>query len=93
MAHDEEHGMTIPNQLSMEALLAENGQCVSAGLPLPLRPADEQLSCGKDIVARSESRREQLERLMAEIAVEESRLKELHRELERVVRETLEHWV
>ena len=91
MAHDEEHGMTIPNQLSLEALLEEEGP-VSAGLPIPLRPADDKLRAAQEAAAKSQERRERLNRLMAEITVQENRLKELHRELSQVVRETLDHW-
>lgn len=89
MAHDEDHGMTIPNQLSLEALMAEDGQPVSAGLPPPLRAAHEQIVAGADLVAQSRERRERMHRIMAQITEHETRLLELHQELQHVVRESL----
>lgn len=81
--------MNIPNQLSLEALLAENGQCISAGLPGGLRPADDQLRTSEALVEESEARRQRLNEIMARIAEEEARLKELHKELELAIRECL----
>jgi hypothetical protein len=82
--------MNIPNQLSLEALLAEDGQCVSAGLPPGLDAADEQLRTSEALVQGSEERRERLNQIMARIAEEEAKLKELHKELEQAVRECLQ---
>ena len=82
--------MNIPNHLSLEALLAEDGQCVSAGLPLGLRPADDQLRESEAVVEGSEAGREKLNQIMARIEEQEARLKELHEELKRAVRECLQ---
>lgn len=81
--------MNTPHDFSLEALMAEGGQCVTAGLPFGLRPADDKLRASEAVVEGSEAGRERLNQIMARIAEQEVRLKELHEELKQAVRECL----
>ncbi len=82
--------MNIPNHLSLEALLAEDGQCVSVGLPFGLRTADDKLRESEAMAEGSEADREKLNQIIARIEEQEARLKELHEELKQAVRECLQ---
>jgi hypothetical protein len=70
--------MTDPMMFSMEALLAEDGQCVRAGLPESLRRELDETR------RRAKERLERLDRLIAEyeacLAEVQRRLAELRRE-------------
>jgi hypothetical protein len=81
--------MTGPHEFSLEALVADAGQCVSAGLPIPLRPADDALRASEAAVEGSATGRAKLEAIMARIAEHEARLRELHDELRAAIRECL----
>lgn len=81
--------MTGPHEFSLEALVADAGLWVSAGLPLPLRPADDALRVSEAAVEGSATGRAKLEAIMARIAEQEARLRELHDELRAAIRECL----
>jgi prefoldin subunit 5 len=70
--------MTDPMMFSMEALLAEDGMCVGAGLPESVR---RELDAAR---LRAKERLERLDRLIAEyeacLAEVQRRLQELRRE-------------
>jgi uncharacterized coiled-coil DUF342 family protein len=77
--------MTEPHQFSLEALLAEDGQCVRAGLPEAVRR-----DLPKTVENKTEmvnAKRKQLEQLLARIDEHQARLMELHEELRKAVTE------
>lgn len=76
--------MTIPNQLSLEALIAEDGLCVTAGLPESLR---QQLDAGRKLEEQAGVVREKAARILTEIAVHQAEIAKLHEELRQVLRE------
>ena len=73
--------MTDPMMFSMESLLAEDGQCIRAGLPESLR---RELDAARQYGQRAKERAERLERLIVEyetcLAEVQRRLEELRRE-------------
>jgi chromosome segregation ATPase len=73
--------MTEPHQFSLEALVAEDGQCVRAGLPESLR---REIDAARENSRRAKERVERLDRLIAEyeacLAEFQRRLQELRRE-------------
>jgi uncharacterized coiled-coil DUF342 family protein len=79
--------MTEPHQFSLEALLAEDGQCVRAGLPESLRRDLEKLKVIKNRAELVQAKREQLEQLLANINEHQTRLVELHEELRKAMTE------
>ena len=69
--------MTEPHQLSMEALMAEEGLFTSAGLPDSLRAKWDA----------ERAAREKADRILNEIAVHEAALAKLHAELRQTLNE------
>ena len=65
----------------MEALLAEDGMCVTAGLPEEMRRGLDRSQCGPRSVERGKAERERMEKLLASIGEHEARIKELQQEL------------
>jgi len=79
--------MTEPHQFSLEALLAEDGQCVRAGLPESLRRDLEELNAMRKRADLVQAKRKQLEQLLANIDEHQNRLMELHEELRKAMTE------
>jgi len=82
--------MTAPLELSMEALLAEDGMPVSAGLPDGLRRQLEQVAAAREQRDRAAEKRRRVERLLAQIGEHEARIRELHDQLREAVRDYTE---
>ncbi len=87
MADGEEHIMTIPNQLSMEALLAEDGLDVRAGLPEEMRKGLDRLNAARTRTDRAKEKRARMERVLASIEEHEARIAELQKELQEAMRD------
>jgi hypothetical protein len=87
VARSEKHRMTIPNQLSLEALTAEEGMYVSAGLPEGLRRDLEELKSSRSRAEQAQSKRERLEQLLASIAERQAEIVKLQEELRTVLDE------
>jgi uncharacterized protein YPO0396 len=79
--------MTEPHQFSLEALLAEDGHCVRAGLPEELRSDLEKRKATQKHADLVETKRKQLEQLLASIDQHQTRLMELHEELRKAMSE------
>ena len=76
--------MTTPNQFPLEALMAEEGLYVGAGLPESLR---RQLAAAKDREEQAGALRERADRILASIAEHEAQIAKLHQELRQVLDE------
>ena len=87
MANGEEHSMTIPNQLSMEALLAEDGLDVRAGLPEEMRKDLDRLNAARMRTDRVKEKRARMERVLASIEEHEARIVDLQKELQEAMRD------
>lgn len=74
--------MTEPHQFSLDALMAEEGLCVSAGLPESLR---RQLVAARDREEQAGALRERADRILASIAEHEAQIAKLHQELRQVL--------
>jgi hypothetical protein len=76
--------MTIPNQLSLEALLAEDGMDCRAGLPEGLRRQLADIKKQKD---EAHKLQERATLILASIAEHEERIVGLHEELKVIIQE------
>jgi hypothetical protein len=72
---------SIPNEPSLESLLAEDGMCVTAGLPEEMRRDLDKLNAARDRVERGKAERERMEKLLAAIEGYEAKITELQKEL------------
>jgi hypothetical protein len=79
--------MTEPHQFSLEALLAEDGQSVRAGLPEALRRDLEQLKAMRQRAELVQAKRKHLEQLLASIDEHQTQLMQLHEELRKAMTE------
>jgi hypothetical protein len=70
----------------METLLAEDGMCVTAGLPEEMRRDLDKLNAARDRVERGRAERERMEKLLAQINDHESKIAELQKELAEAMR-------
>jgi hypothetical protein len=77
---------SIPNEPSMETLLAEDGMCVTAGLPEEMRRDLDKLNAARDRVERGKAERERREMLLAQINDHEAKIVELQKELAEAMR-------
>jgi hypothetical protein len=73
--------MNEPINLSLEALLDEDGMCVSAGLPEEMRRDLDKLNAARDRVERGKAERERMDKLLAAINDHEAQIAELQKEL------------
>jgi hypothetical protein len=74
--------MNIPNQLSLEALIAEDGMDCRAGLPEGLR---QQLDSARKREALAAGLQARADRILANIAEHEAQMAKLHEELRQVI--------
>ncbi|VTU00490.1 unnamed protein product [Gemmataceae bacterium] len=74
--------MTEPHQFTLEALMAEEGLYVNAGLPENLR---RQLAAAKEREEQAGALRERADRILASIAEHEAQIAKLHQELRQVL--------
>jgi hypothetical protein len=82
MGRSEKHLMNIPNQLSLEALIAEDGMDCRAGLPESLR---QQLDADRKREALAQELRAKADRILSNIAEHEAQVAKLHEELRQVI--------
>ncbi len=76
--------MTLPDQLSLEALAADDGVWVGAGLPESLR---RQLDAGRQLEERAGVMRARADRILASIADHQAQMAKLYDELREVLNE------
>ena len=77
--------MTEPHQFSLEALVAEDGQCVRVGLPEAIRR--NLIRTAEKKAEMVNAKRKQLEQLLASINEHQTRLVELHEQLRKAMME------
>jgi hypothetical protein len=79
--------MNDPINLSMEALMAEDGMDVRAGLPEVLRKDLDKLNTARTRTEPAKEKRERVERILASINEREAQIKELQKELAEAMRD------
>jgi hypothetical protein len=79
--------MTEPHQFSMEALVAEGGTCVTAGLPEGVRRELDRRKAAQLAATLPPDKHEHLAQLLAGIAELQCKLTQLHDELRETIRE------
>lgn len=79
--------MSEPLYVSMEALLAEDGQEVRAGLPEEMRQGLDKLNAARTRTEPAKDKRERMERILANIHEHEAQIKELQKELVEAMRD------
>jgi hypothetical protein len=77
--------MKDPMMFSLEALLAEEGQFVQAGLPESLRRELDRRKAAQLASELPQDKRERLEQLLASIAEQQRKLRQLQDELHEVL--------
>src|ERR1700721_2951200 len=82
MANCPELNMTIPNQLSLEALIEEDGMDIRAGLPESLR---SQLDVARKREELAAELRARANHILANISEHEAQMAKLHEELRQVI--------
>jgi hypothetical protein len=79
--------MSIPNQLSLEALVAEDGMCVRAGLPESVRQELDRLNAAKNRMELARQKRDRLEQILTSVAALEAQIAALHQEYQETLKE------
>ena len=79
--------MSIPNQLSLEALVAEDGMCVRAGLPESLRQELDRLNAAQKRMELVRQKRARLEQILSDVAALDAQIAALHNEYQATLQE------